>query len=82
LAAPKANLLLEFAYNSTESVVGSGRKVREYELLLNPGVRFALDLPSGLQIVPGIAVPFGVGPSRGERGVFLYLKRFRFACSG
>jgi len=73
LAAPKANLLLEFAYNSTESVVGAGRKEREHELLLNPGVRFAIDLPGGLQIVPGLAVPFGVGPSWGERGVFLYL---------
>ena len=74
LAAPKANLLLEFAYSSTESVVGAGgRKEREHELLLNPGVRFAIDLPGGLQIVPGIAVPFGVGPSHGERGVFLYL---------
>lgn len=64
---------MEFAYNSTESVVGAGRKEREHELLLNPGVRFAIDLPGGLQIVPGLAVPFGVGPSRGERGVFLYL---------
>ena len=26
-----------------------------------------------LQIVPGIAVPIGVGPSRGEKGIFLCL---------
>ena len=40
---------------------------------MSPGVRAAFDLPSGLQIVPGVAVPFGVGPSDGERGVFVYL---------
>ena len=28
---------------------------------------------SGLQIVPGVAVPVGVGPSEGEYGVIGYL---------
>jgi hypothetical protein len=28
---------------------------------------------SGLQIAPGVAVPIGVGPSRGERSLFVYL---------
>jgi hypothetical protein len=26
-----------------------------------------------MQIVPGIAVPLGIGPSDGERSIFLYL---------
>jgi hypothetical protein len=42
-------------------------------MLLNPGVRFAINRPSGLQIVPGIAYTIGVGPSNGRRAIFLYL---------
>jgi hypothetical protein len=30
-------------------------------------------IEEALQIVPGIAFPFGVGPNRGERSVALYL---------
>jgi len=33
----------------------------------NPGFK------NGLQIVPGVAMPIGIGPSAGETGVFLYL---------
>jgi len=36
-------------------------------------VRWAYDFPSGLPVVPGVAFPFGVGPSRGQKNVFLYL---------
>jgi hypothetical protein len=36
-------------------------------------VRFAINRPSGLQIVPGIAYTIGVGPSSGSRAIFLYL---------
>jgi hypothetical protein len=36
-------------------------------------VRWAFNFKSGLQVVPGVAVPFGVGSSAGERGLFLYL---------
>lgn len=41
--------------------------------VISPGVRGALNFDSGLQIVPGIAFPIGVGASSGERGVFFYL---------
>ncbi|HZK78257.1 MAG TPA: hypothetical protein VFC35_05065 [Gemmatimonadaceae bacterium] len=40
---------------------------------ISPGVRAAFNFASGLQIVPGIAFPIGVGPSSGERGAFIYL---------
>ena len=36
-------------------------------------MRWAHNLKSGLQIVPGIAVPIGIGPSSGDTGVLLYL---------
>jgi hypothetical protein len=38
-----------------------------------PGVRYAYNLASGMQIVPGAAYVIGAGPSRGERSVFTYL---------
>jgi hypothetical protein len=72
-AAPRFNALLEAVYTSAESVVGSGRSRRDHAFFLNPGVRWLHDFESGLQIVPGVAVPVGFGPSRGEWGVFVYL---------
>jgi len=74
LARPNFNVLLESVWNSSESVVGSRRTQRESEVLLNPGIRWAHNFRRGnLQIVPGVAVPLGVGPSKGERGLFFYL---------
>jgi hypothetical protein len=73
LAHPKANLMLEAAWTRDEEVVGPDERASGNSFFLSPGVRFAIDLPSGLQIVPGVAVPIGIGPSSGERGVFLYL---------
>lgn len=73
LARPRVNLMLEAAWTRTQEVTGPGRTERGTELLLSPGVRGAIDLRSGLQIVPGLAVPIGLGPSRGERSVFVYL---------
>lgn len=71
LAAPRFNVLVEAVWVNSESVVGTRRKIREHEFLINPGIRWAHNFRNGLQIVPGIAGP--VGPSRGERGVFFYL---------
>lgn len=73
LVHPKLNLMLESTWIAAQDVSGPGRTERSTEFLLAPGVRGAIDFPSGLQIVPGIAFPFGVGSSRGERAVFAYL---------
>ena len=73
LASPKWNALVEFAFTSGQVVAGPGRTGRADTFFINPGLRWAVDFKSGLQIVPGIAVPIGVGPSKGERAVFLYL---------
>lgn len=67
------NLLLEAVGTSSESVQGTGLTSREHAFFINPGMRFALNFKSGLQIVPGIAMPIGLGPSGGEYGAFLYL---------
>jgi hypothetical protein len=47
--------------------------VTGYTLFLNPGVRWAYNFKSGLQIVPGVSFPIGVGPSSGQRSAFFYL---------
>lgn len=73
LAKKNFNVLFEVAWNYNEAVTGPKRTEKEYSLLLNPGIRWAWNFKNGLQIVPGVAAPIGVGPSYGERGVFLYL---------
>jgi hypothetical protein len=73
LAHPKLNLMLESTWTSAQDVIGPRQTARSTEFLLSPGVRGAIDFPSGLQIVPGLAFPFGIGSSRGERTVFVYL---------
>jgi hypothetical protein len=41
-------------------------------IFINPGFRYAINFKSGLQIVPGIAMPIQTGSSHGV-GVFGYL---------
>ena len=73
LARPRFNVLLETFWTRSSQVVGPGKTVPEDELLLNPGVRWAYNFKNGLQIVPGVSMPIGVGPSAGEIGVLVYL---------
>jgi hypothetical protein len=69
----RVNLMLETAWNSNQAVVGPKQKETSYSLFLNPGVRWSWNFKSGLQIVPGIAVPIGFGPTKGKHGLFFYL---------
>jgi hypothetical protein len=73
LLAPTFNLMLEGAWDRVEALDGMGGLESSNSFVLLPGARAAINLPSGMQIVPGIGVPIGVGPSRGERDVFVYL---------
>jgi hypothetical protein len=73
LFRPSFNFLVEALWESNESVVGDGRTTREESWVLNPGVRWAFDLPNDLQIVPGVAYTFGLGPGDVEDAVFVYL---------
>jgi hypothetical protein len=65
--------MFETVWLKVESVIGTRLTDRSNEAFVNPGIRWAHNFKSGLQIVPGIAAPIGVGPSRGERGIFLYI---------
>ncbi len=73
LAQPRVNVLLETLYASDEVVVASRRTERENSLFVTPGVRFALNFPSGMQIVPAVAATFGFADAHGENAVLCYL---------
>ncbi len=73
LVKPRFNLMLETVWNRSESVAGPNLREHENSWLLSPGVRWAYNFESGLQIVPGVAVPIGLGPSRGDVSLFIYL---------
>jgi hypothetical protein len=73
LVTENFNLMLEAAGTSGESVQPDGSRQQANTFFINPGVRFAINFKSGLQIVPGISMPIGVGPSRGEFGGLGYL---------
>ncbi len=67
LARPTFNVMLEVTW------LGQPRGGGAHAVVVNPGVRWAYNFPSGLQIVPGVAFPDG-------KSVFLYLSfehRFR-----
>jgi hypothetical protein len=66
------NVLVETVYQNLDAPSGGTRRG---ELVVNPGLRFAVDHPaSGLQIVPGIAFPLRVWPSHDvEVGILAYL---------
>ncbi len=72
LARHDVNLMLEAVYSVSETSTARGT-VRSETFLVSPGVRGALDLPFGIQMVGGVAAPFGFGPSGGSRGVIGYL---------
>jgi hypothetical protein len=71
LAHSKLNFMVETLYTSTD-IAARDASSHSASLTVNPGLRAAVDV-GGLQIVPGVAFPVGIGPSRGENGVFFYL---------
>ncbi len=73
LAHQRFNVMFEAVWTRAESVRGPGLKSRSDAVFLNPGVRWSHDFESGLQIVPGISIPIGVGPTRGDVGILFYL---------
>jgi hypothetical protein len=73
LAHPRFNVMLEYVHTRSQAVIGPNQTQAQTATYLSPGIRWAYNFPSGLQIVPGIAVPMGVGASRGEKAIFLYL---------
>ncbi|HYS55581.1 MAG TPA: transporter [Thermoanaerobaculia bacterium] len=62
--AKRINFMVETVFN---------REDGQNSLLISPAVRWAYNYANGLQIVPAVGFPIGIGPSAGERAVILYL---------
>ncbi len=67
------NFMLEAVGNTTFIKAGYMNTKISKSILINPGFRYAINYRSGLQIVPGLAVPINLGSSGGGTGVFVYL---------
>jgi hypothetical protein len=73
LVHPQFNVLLEWVHTRAQTIAGPGAVNTERSTLISPGIRWAHNLSSGMQIVPGIAVPLGLGSNRNDRSIFFYL---------
>jgi len=74
LAHSRFNVMLETLYDASQEIIAPDRTTWTREVFISPGFRWAHNLESGLQIVPGVAFPFGVGPdNRGDHGIIFYL---------
>jgi outer membrane putative beta-barrel porin/alpha-amylase len=74
LARNDLNFLVETIWNEAQAVVDGRQVAASHALTVSPGLRWAWNRPGGgLQIVPGIAVPIGIGANRTEASVFVYL---------
>jgi hypothetical protein len=69
----RVNLLVETVYESSRDVLSVERTTGGQRWVVSPGIRWAHDLASGLQIVPGLAYTVDVGPGEEPDALFLYL---------
>lgn len=67
------NVLCEVLYNNVAEIsTVTGKVERRNEIILSPGIRYAINT-GDLQIVPGIASPIFFEKNSSETGIFLYL---------
>ncbi|MEW6366358.1 MAG: transporter [Acidobacteriota bacterium] len=72
LVTPSFNMVLEMLGIFSDDFDESGRVVNSTETIINPGLRYAIDVGS-LQIVPGLAIPISHTPEETRVGAFFYL---------
>ena len=70
---PRFNALCEVVWTNNAVVAGPGQTTRQQALFISPGVRWAYNFKSGLQIVPGVALPIGLMGADGQDGAIFYL---------
>lgn len=73
LATSTFNVMLETIVSNDAAVTGPGTTARNTAVFMNPGVRWAHNFSSGLQIVPGIAYTIGLRDAGTQSGLLLYL---------
>ncbi len=71
--SPRFNALVETVWMSSPQVAGPGVTTPDKNLFISPGIRWSHNFKNGLQIVPGVGLPIGVGPSSGQVGAIFYL---------
>lgn len=67
------NFLVEYVKSENQAIQSDGSLVWEKSEFINPGFRYAKNYTSGWQMVTGVSFPIGVGPSKNDNGIFLYL---------
>jgi len=72
-AKPKLNFFVEALWERSQEVTGPGSTVNNHSFLVSPAVRWAYEFKSGLTVSPGVAIPIGLGPSRGENNIVFYI---------
>lgn len=72
LVTPRFNVMLESVWTRSTVRSDGGNATSETAFIV-PGIRWGYDLRSGLQVVPGIAFPIGMGASEGTKQLFVYL---------
>ena len=70
---PTVNFLVESVLLNTADPVGPGTTTRSTSLQLSPGIRWAHNFRSGLQIVPGAAYSIGLTDTSTPDALILYL---------
>jgi|WetSurMetagenome_2_1015567.scaffolds.fasta_scaffold01189_3 hypothetical protein len=73
LLSKNFNFMLEAVGNTTIIKTNNTDNRISNSVFVNPGFRYAINCKSGLQIVPGMAIPIGFGSSKGEYALFGYL---------
>lgn len=68
-----ANPLVEIAHVTTQEIRDDKTRPRSSIKIVNPGIRFAINCRSGLQIVPGISVPMQFDRNGPKASVLFYL---------
>jgi hypothetical protein len=72
LLKPLFNPLVELVWFRGQDVVGPGQTVSSDEVFLNPGARWAFNLPGKLQVTLGAAYTIGLN-AVSDDALFLYL---------
>ena len=72
-AKPRFNFFVEALWERSQEVTGRGSTANVRSLMISPAIRWVHECKNGLTISPGVAVPIGAGPSRGERNIFFYI---------
>jgi len=73
LATPTVNFMLETVYQTSRQVVAPGRSIEHENVFVSPGIRKAFNFRSGLQIVPGLAIPIEFGDDKHDPVALFYL---------